>query len=158
VRDTVTNKLDALHLAEIRSTPIATPALVRRLKLRAPADLERATLVEVASFPTAWSQWFEQAGVPNIKSQRIITVEGFVEAIQAAEQGAGVALGMDLFIGERERQGVVCRPFDIQSAAGSYWLLQSPGAPRNRALQAFKRWLIDELPSLRGSVGTERTG
>ena len=140
VRHLVTDKLDALHLAEIRSTPIAAPALVRWLKLRAPANLERATLVEVASFPAAWSQWFEQAGVPNLKPQRTITVNGFVEAIQAAEQDAGIALGMNLFIGERERQGIICRPFDIESPAGSYWLLQAPGSPRNRALQIFKRW------------------
>jgi DNA-binding transcriptional LysR family regulator len=157
VRDVVTDKLDALHLAEIRSTPIATPALVRRLKLCVPADLGRATLVEVARFPTAWSQWFELAGVHNLKPQRTITVDGFVEAIQAAEQGAGVALGMILFIGERERQRVICRPFDIESPAGSYWLLQAPGAHRNRALQIFKRWLIDELPGLRGNVRAERT-
>jgi DNA-binding transcriptional LysR family regulator len=156
VRDTVTDKLDALHLVEIRSTPIAIPALVRRLKLRAPSDLERATLVEVASFPAAWSRWFKQAGIPDLKPQRTITVDGFVEAIQAAEQGAGVALGMNLFIGERERQGIICRPFDIELPAGSYWLLQAPGAPRNRALQTFKRWLIDELPGLRSSVGAAR--
>src|SRR5262245_50047140 len=57
VSDVVSDKLDAMHLAEIRSTPIAAPALVRRLRLRTPADLERATLVGVASFPAAWSQW-----------------------------------------------------------------------------------------------------
>jgi DNA-binding transcriptional LysR family regulator len=157
VRDVVSDKLDALHLAEIRSTPIATPALARQLKLRAPADLERATLVQVASFPAAWSQWFEQAGVANLKPRRTITVDGFVEAIQAAEQGAGVALGMTLFIGERERQGVICRPFELEAPAGSYWLLQAPGPSRNRALQIFKRWLIDELPGLRGNVGAQRT-
>jgi DNA-binding transcriptional LysR family regulator len=145
VSDIVSDKLDALHLAEIRSTPIATPALVRRLKLRTPADLERAALVDVASFPAAWSQWLEQAGVPNLKPQRTITVDGFVEAIQAAEQGAGVTLGMNLFIRERERLGVICRPFDIESPTGSYWLLQAPGASRNCALQIFKRWLVDEF-------------
>jgi LysR family transcriptional regulator, glycine cleavage system transcriptional activator len=156
VRDIVPDKLKALHLVEVRSTPIATPALVRRLKLRAPSDLERTTLIGVASFPAAWSRWFKQAGIPDLKPQRTITVDGFVEAIQAAEQGAGVALGMNLFIGERERQGVICRPFNIESPAGSYWLLQAPGAARNRALQTFKRWLIDELPELRSSVGAER--
>ncbi len=43
--------LDALHLAPLRATPIATPALARRLKLREPRDLARAVLIHVTPFP-----------------------------------------------------------------------------------------------------------
>jgi DNA-binding transcriptional LysR family regulator len=97
-------------------------------------------------------KWFERAGVPNLKPQRTITVDVTVEAIQAAEQGAGVDPGMNLLIGERESQGVICRPFNIELPAGNYLLLQAPGVSRNRALQILKRWLVDELPGLRGNV------
>jgi DNA-binding transcriptional LysR family regulator len=141
--------LESHHLAEIRATPIATPSLVRRMKLREPRDLGRAVLIHVTSFPAAWPQWLERAGVPELKPVRTIAVDSFVAAIQAAEEGAGVALGMELFIAERERQGAICRPFRIEHPLGSYWLVHPPGARRNRALQAFKRWLLAELPALR---------
>ena len=72
MRDIVPNKPDALHLVEIRSTPIATPVLVRWLKLRAPSDLKRATLVEVASFPAAWSQWFKQANGSSYAMPKVL--------------------------------------------------------------------------------------
>jgi DNA-binding transcriptional LysR family regulator len=143
--------LDALHLAPLRATPVATPALVRRLKLREPRDLGRAVLIHVTPFPAAWPQWLERAGVPKLKPVRSIAVDNFVAAIQAAEQGAGVALGMDLFIGERERQGAICRPFSIAAPAGSYWLVHPPAARRNRALATFKRWLQAELAALRSA-------
>jgi DNA-binding transcriptional LysR family regulator len=145
--------LEALHLAPLRATPIATPSLVRRLKLRQPKDLERAVLIHVTTFPAAWPQWLERAGFPKLEPKRSIAVDSFVSAIQAAEQGAGVALGMDLFIAERERQGAICRPFPIAFSTGSYWLVHPPGARRNRALQTFKRWLLAEVATLRQPRG-----
>jgi DNA-binding transcriptional LysR family regulator len=140
--------LDAQHLAPLRATPIATPALVRRLGLREPKDLGRAVLIHVTPFPAAWPQWLERAGVAKLEPKRSIAVDTFVAAIQAAEQGAGVALGMDLFIAERERAGAICRPFPLSVSTGSYFLVHPPGARRNRALQVFKRWLLTELPAL----------
>jgi DNA-binding transcriptional LysR family regulator len=141
--------LDAQHLAPLRATPIATPALVRRLRLREPKDLGRAVLIHVTPFPAAWLQWLERAGVAGLEPRRSITVDTFVAAIQAAEQGAGVALGMDLFIGEREREGAICRPFPLTVSSGSYFLIHPPGTRRNRALQMFKSWLLAEVPTLR---------
>jgi DNA-binding transcriptional LysR family regulator len=143
--------LDALHLAPMRATPIATPALVRRLKLRGPRDLGRAVLIHVTPFPGAWPQWLARAGVPQLKPAHTIAVDNYVAAIQAAEQGAGIALGMDLFIAEREREGAICRPFAVTSSAGSYFLVHPPGARRNRALGVFKHWLVAEIATLRGS-------
>lgn len=153
VTDALPDRLDGLHLAPLRSTPIAAPSLKRRLRLRHPRDLARAVLIEVATFPAAWSQWLQRAGVADLKPVRTITVDTFVAAIQAAEQGAGVALGMNLFVAEREAAGAICRLFDIESPTGSYWLVHPPGARRNRALVAFKTWLMAELPSLRSSSG-----
>jgi DNA-binding transcriptional LysR family regulator len=141
--------LDALHLAPLKATPIATPALARRLKLREPRDLARAVLIHVTPFPGAWPRWLEHAGVGGLKPVRSIAVDNYVAAIQAAEQGAGVALGMSPFIAERERQGTICRPFSFQSSTGSYFLVHPPLARRNRALALFKRWLVAETADLR---------
>ena len=139
--------LDVHHLADLRSTPIAAPHLADRLRLKKPADLQRATLIHVTTFPKAWSEWLEAAGAPKLKPVRTIAVDTFVPAIQAAEQGAGVALGMDLFIAERERQGTIRRLFPVDSPTGSYWIVHTPESRRNRALQLFKRWLLAELTS-----------
>ncbi|MDQ8726493.1 LysR substrate-binding domain-containing protein [Bradyrhizobium sp. LHD-71] len=140
--------LDALHLAPLRATPVATPALARRLKLREPRDLGRAVLIHVTPFPGAWPQWLKRAGVAKLKPARSIAVDNYVAAIQAAEQGAGIALGMEPFIAARERQGAICRLFPIVSSAGSYWLVHPPPARRNRALEVFKHWLLAELGDL----------
>lgn len=137
--------LAAHHLAAITTTPIATPALARRLKLASAQDLRRATLIQVTTYPAAWSLWLEQAGVPELKPARTIAVDSFVAALQAAEQGAGVALGLEPFIVARERLGTICRPLPLSHPTGSYWLVHPPAARRNRTLSMFKRWLLAEL-------------
>jgi DNA-binding transcriptional LysR family regulator len=137
--------LDAQHLADLRSTPVASPALIKRLKLRRPNDLRRAPLVHVTTFPKAWPQWLEDAGVTNLVPAGTIAVDTFVAAIQAAEQGAGVALGMNLFIEEHERRGSIRRLFSAESSTGSYWFVHPLASRQNRALRLFKRWLLSEL-------------
>jgi DNA-binding transcriptional LysR family regulator len=46
--------MTAHHLAAIRTIPVATPSLARRLNLRDPRDLRRAARIHVTAFPTAW--------------------------------------------------------------------------------------------------------
>jgi DNA-binding transcriptional LysR family regulator len=144
--------MTAHHLAAIRTTPVAAPSLARRLNLREPRDLRRAALIHVTAFPAAWPLWLEHAGVAKLKPARTISVDSFVAAMQAAEQGAGVALGLEPFIIERERHGMICRPLSLAHPTGSYWLVHPPGAQHNHALQVFKRWLLAELPTSGGKA------
>jgi len=139
--------LTAHHLADIRTTPIATPLLVRQLRLRNPADLHRAALIHVTTFPAAWPLWLRHAGVPKLETEQTISVDSFVAAAQAAEEGLGVALGLEPFIAERERLGTICRPLPFAHPTGAYWLVHPPGAQRNRALRLFKDWLLGQLPT-----------
>src|SRR5215471_19148549 len=67
--------LTAHHLTDIRTTPIATPSLVRQLRLRKPADLRRAALIHVTAFPAAWPLWLRHAGVPKLESEQTISVD-----------------------------------------------------------------------------------
>ena len=137
--------LSADHLTDIRTTPVASPALVKRLRLRRPQDLERAVLIEVTTFPAAWRLWLRHAGAGERKPKRTISVDSFVASMQAAEQGAGVALGLEPFAIERERSGAICRPLPFAYSTGAYWLVHPKGQRCNRALEAFRRWLLKEL-------------
>ena len=55
---------------------------------------------------------------------------------------------MEPFLAERERQGAICRPFATTTSSGSYWLVHTPAARRNRALGVFKAWLTTEIAAL----------
>ncbi|MFN5484636.1 MAG: LysR substrate-binding domain-containing protein, partial [Bradyrhizobium sp.] len=135
----------AHRLMDVSTVPVGAPALARRLKLRTAADLGRAVLIHVTTFPAAWPLWFKHAGEPMPPAMRAISVDSFVAALQAAERGAGVALALEPFIAESERRGTIRRLLPVGHVTGSYWLVHPSGAQRNRALQTFKKWLLAEL-------------
>jgi len=137
--------LTAVHLMEIRTTPVASATVAKRLKLRKPADLVRAPLIHVSTFPLAWPLWLEQAGVANMKPKQAIWMDTFGAALLAAEQGAGVALGLEPLFAEREQAGALRRPFAFSHPTGGYWLVHRPADGRNPALRAFSRWVLKEL-------------
>jgi DNA-binding transcriptional LysR family regulator len=68
----------AHHLLDISTTPIATPTLARRLRLRQPQDLRRATLIRVATYPAAWAVWLQHVGEPRLEPAQTISVDTFV--------------------------------------------------------------------------------
>jgi DNA-binding transcriptional LysR family regulator len=137
--------LSATHLIEIRTTPVASAEMVKRLKLKKPADLARAPLIHVTTFPLAWPLWLKQAGVGDIKSKQAISMDTFGAALHAAEQGVGVALGLEPLFTERVRAGALCQPFAFSHPTGGYWLVHRPIDAKNLALRAFTRWVLAEL-------------
>ena len=69
-------------------------------------------------------------------------VDGVDECCARFFSGAGVALGLERFVIERERSGAIRRPLGLAYPTGSYWLVYPEGQRRNRALEAFRRWLL----------------
>ena len=137
--------LSATHLIELRTTPVATAEMVKRLKLKKPEDLARAPLIHVTTFPLAWPMWLEQAGVAQVKAKQAISMDTFGAALQAAEQGVGVALGLEPLFQERVKAGALARPFAFSLPTGGYWLVHRPVDAKNPALRAFTRWVLAEL-------------
>jgi DNA-binding transcriptional LysR family regulator len=137
--------LVAQHLMDLRATPVATPAMVKRLKLRRPVDVARAPMIHVVAFPLAWPIWLRQAGAGAAKPGRAVWVDSFEAALQVAERGGGVALGLEPLFAEREEAGALCRPLTQSHPTGGYWLVHRPEEQGNRALRGFKQWMLAEL-------------
>ena len=119
--------------------------MAKRLRLRQPADLATAPLIHVSTFPLAWPVWLGGAGAGGRKAPSTIWLDTFGSALEAAEPGVGVALGLVPLFAAREKQGLVRRPFGFTHPTGSLWLLHPPAERTSPALRAFKRWLLAEI-------------
>jgi DNA-binding transcriptional LysR family regulator len=137
--------LEPVHLMAIGTTPIARPRLIQRLRLRQPADLASAPLIHVSTFPLAWPVWLGGAGLGGLKAPQTIWVDTFGAAVEAAEHGIGVALGLVPLFAAQERAGSIARPFDFTYGTGSLWLVHPPAERGNPILRAFKQWLLAEI-------------
>jgi LysR family transcriptional regulator of beta-lactamase len=131
----------AAALLDAPLTVLCAPELAKRM--RAPRDLASETLLR-SYRADEWALWFAAAGLsasairgPVFDSSRLM--------VEAAMQGAGVALAPARMF-ERELQaGRLVRPFELEVSTGSYWLSWVKSKRMTPAMQAFRTWIVSEM-------------
>jgi LysR family glycine cleavage system transcriptional activator len=142
--------VSAERIMDLSTVPVAAPALVRRLKLRTPADLLRAPLIRVSPFGTSWTDWATAAGLDAARFERrkdevkSVQVDGMGAALRAAAHGLGVALVFDPVIDSEIRSGALVRVGPGVKARGQIWLVCRPRERNLPAIRALRRWLLAE--------------
>jgi DNA-binding transcriptional LysR family regulator len=130
--------------------PACTPALARsrKLPLRAPADLARHTLLQVAGplgsgMPMEWQSWLQAVGVPELEPAALLTFSNYDAAVAAALAGQGVVLGRRPLIDDLLARGELVTPFSGGLAKGrGYAVVAEPVAGRRPAVRALHDWLL----------------
>lgn len=120
--------------------PVCAPALAKQL--RKPGDLERTTILRVASAPEDWPLWLRAAGLRDADLRHMRTFDYAAFALQAAVDGLGVAMARAPFVADDLAAGRLVRPFDLAVPKGRGWyLVYRPAQESNPALSAFRDWL-----------------
>lgn len=140
--------IDALRLIEAPLSVLCVPELARQLS--EPQDLLKQTLLR--SYRTdEWPDWFLACGLPpNTAPTRNIVFDSSLAMMEAALQGAGIALAPPLMFSRQLAAGAIEQPFAIGITTGSYWLTRLQSRPETAAMTAFKEWLLQacETPPL----------
>lgn len=120
--------------------PVCTPALAAQLKK--PADLKSATLLRVAHAREDWPRWLKAAGLPRT-APKGPQFEYYGQALQAAADGLGVAMGIRPYIDDDLAARRLIAPFSLSVPKGARWYLVYD---RTRAdepgFAAFRAWLM----------------
>ncbi|WP_428493693.1 LysR substrate-binding domain-containing protein [Rhodopila sp.] len=125
-----------------RRLPVCSPAVARRQGLGGVADLERVTLLHVASMPRLWRDWLTEAGHGGLQPGASVTLDHFYLSIQAAIDGLGVAMGPTALVSDELASGRLTTPFpEVSLPARSYFAYVPQAGPANPASAAFLEWL-----------------
>jgi LysR family transcriptional regulator, glycine cleavage system transcriptional activator len=121
--------------------PVCSPALAAALKQ--PSDLRSATLLQVAHALDDWPRWLEAAGV-----QRALSTgpqfEFYGQALQAAADGLGIAMGIRPYIDDDLAAGRLIAPFALSVPKGESWYLVYRQARMDEPrFAAFRSWIFD---------------
>ncbi|BBK39696.1 transcriptional regulator [Allostella sp. ATCC 35155] len=120
--------------------PVCSPAMAAGLS--APTDLLETNLLRVGHAPEDWSLWLAAAGLPG-RSARGPAFEYYGQALQAAADGVGIAMGIRPYIDDDLAAGRLVAPFALAVPKGQLWyLLHRPAAAADPALAAFRTWLV----------------
>ena len=129
--------IEAEALFEAPLSVLCIPPIARTLKT--PDDVARQTLLR--SYRTdEWPSWFEAAGVepPPILG---LVFDSSVLMVEAAMQGAGVALAPPLMFSRQLAAGEIEQPLPVYISKGSYWLTRLKSRPVTPAMETFRRWM-----------------
>jgi len=77
---------------------------------------------------------------------RAMMFDSSLAMMEAAMQGAGIALAPPLMFQRLLSSGQAVQPFDIYVSRGSYWLTRLQSRPETPAMTQFRDWLMEALP------------
>jgi LysR family glycine cleavage system transcriptional activator len=134
-----------------RRLPVCSPTLARREKLTTVADLERHTLLHVASMPRLWHDWLTAAGYPELAPAATLTLDHFYLSIQAAVDGLGVAMGPTALVLDELEAGRLVTPFPaISLPARTYYAYLPKRDAIDPTAGVFCDWLVAMAEGPRG--------
>lgn len=143
----------AEKVMNLAAVPVGAPALVKRLRLRTPADLARAPQVRVSPFGASWTEWAEGAGLDpeafERKGQKSIQLDGMGQALRAAAHGLGIALGFEPLVDSEIASGALVKLGPAVPTRGQIWFVCRPQDRGLPAIRALRRWMQGELSAIK---------
>lgn len=122
-------------------TPVCAPSMARRLKQ--PDDLKSAALLRVSHARDDWPRWLKATGLAKV-SAKGPEFEFYGQALQAALDGVGVAMGISPYIDDDLRAGRLVAPFARSVPKGKHWYLIYREARRAEpGFATFRKWIVD---------------
>ncbi|HZR86518.1 MAG TPA: LysR substrate-binding domain-containing protein [Bradyrhizobium sp.] len=120
--------------------PVCIPRLAASLKK--PADLKGPALLRVAHSADDWPLWLKAAGLPRL-SARGPEFQYYGQALQAAQDGLGIAMGIRPYIDDDLAAGRLVAPFALTVPKGMRWyLVYRSFQSTQRDFVAFRRWIM----------------
>ncbi|MBH3401309.1 LysR family transcriptional regulator [Pseudomonas fluorescens] len=130
---------DACPLLEAPLTVLCVPQIAEQL--RSPADVLKHTLLR-SYRADEWNLWFQAAGLPSdTRVPRSVVFDSSLAMMEAALQGAGVALAPARMFSRQLENDVIRQPFEMGITTGSYWLTRLQSRAETPAMVVFKGWL-----------------
>jgi len=144
-KDQANVQYDYLFTSEIY--PVCGPGLLAKAKtLKHPEDLLKQNLLYINHAEQDWSNWFSAAGVNADNQSAAIRFDSYSLALDAAIDGAGVALALSPFGTSDVNAGRLVKPFDIQAKAyGDWYLAYRENRGKSEKVIAFQNWLLDQI-------------
>lgn len=126
--------------------PVCRPDILKSPMPVRPSELAALPLIHTDSRAHAWEDWFGALDIPYRPASRVLHFGHFFMSVRAAMEGKGIALVPDVLVEEDIAAGRLVVPVeDRVSSDGDYFLLYRKDRSKDRAISAFREWLISEL-------------
>ncbi len=149
-------KAECIKLLDEEMVPVCAPGVMPEGGIADPLALTRLVLLQSATRPEAWHDWFAAQGPYTEHSYHGPRFDTFYMSLQAARAGCGVAL-VPRFLAEEELQaGQLIIPWAFSlTSRDAYYLAYSEHKGEVGKVKGFIEWILERLGE---SSGTEGSG
>ena len=127
-------------------------------------ELGRWPLLHLKAAPNSrWYDWktllpaLDLAPLPAAPSGAVLSFDNYTLVIQAAIAGQGLAIGWRHLVDDLLQQELLCRPFaGLATSRYGYYAILPERKRRQRLVQRFLDWLLEELEAPRESLAGAR--
>src|SRR5262249_2114687 len=119
--------------------------------LRTPADLKPHVLVHYYWSPSdleapTWQRWLAVArsrwhDAPEFKDMEHLRFREELHAIEAVIAGQGIGILSDVLVAPELATGALVKAFDVSLPGYRFYVVHTPGHPREKTARAFAGWL-----------------
>jgi LysR family transcriptional regulator, glycine cleavage system transcriptional activator len=135
-------QFEVLPLFSEQSTVVASPAYLKRRRLRKPADLVHAIWLSTESRPGDWENWLAAAGCADLRPSQTLRFDHFFVTLQAVVDGMGVGIGPFPTLESDLELGRIVTPFPQLRCKGSdYFAVVPRDSDKPQFLRDFLDWL-----------------
>lgn len=125
--------------------PVCAPEVVERHPIAAPADIRHHTLLCPRRPPGVWDQWLALAGLGGDVEIRRLRFDNFYVALQAANDGLGLALAPLQLVASDLAAGRLVTPLRAPTlSCHPIEVLYPCDGNRSRRTEAFVGWLAEQ--------------
>ena len=138
--------LDSTFLMEVTYSPVLSPKILKNIEVpKTSEDLINLTLIHQYDY-SEWAAWMRLNGNSELDVESGIIIVDSNVALQAAIDGAGVALGSFPFVAPELASGILVKPFDVDLVPSrSYYVLVKPQTTPNPDISIFVAWLKEQV-------------
>jgi LysR family transcriptional regulator, glycine cleavage system transcriptional activator len=148
--------LGADKLTGLTLVPVCGPNLLRHVKLQEPGDLAKVTLLHSLARPNDWHAWLKAQKIEGVDPHRGLKFESSALVYEAALQGLGVAIGIEVLIQNNLREGSLVAPFAARHVLDEgYYLIWPKDRQPARGLRLFHAWLRKQMAAEQERDGTQ---
>lgn len=139
-------KAECIKLLDEEMVPVCAPSALPLGGIAEPLALTRLVLLQSATRPEAWHDWFDAQGTYTEHSYHGPRFDTFYMALQAARAGCGVALVPHFLAEEELSMGQLVIPWDFcLKSRDAYYLAYPEHKGEVGKVKGFIEWILERL-------------
>ena len=131
---------------DLQVSPVCSPAFAQKYNLTSVSQIPHTPLIKLSNMENAWSMWAKNVGLTGLELHSSLSLGSYDAAIQAAQQGLGLALGALPLENSALSNGQLVKPFKEQTRfEQSCFAVYLPQDKKRQDINEFLGWFKQQV-------------